>query len=649
MAQPLFLRHTIDFEKVAYTAHLDGDIESWPTGIIEQAYKELPFLERYQLDITVDKGESSRGFAVGKLLVFPLETAKEKAAEDGRIASIPVIVKDSELSPLDVFMHKDIAYPMDEAKFGEIMSNPRVFLGPSAEGQFSGTSLVGQLQPPAAGQTYLGQNMHKFAGASLLKVASATFREEHLDEVKGLLRNDAPLRHAYLTNPGLSDALALILDCKEKTAAEKADARRACTKPTAIQFRAEGTGFIVKTANHNIFKPEEQRISRFEAQRVLSKEAFDKLQQDGLLTMSVEPTHEPVVLNHVEVGNRPGMYRVWSDGREVEGVLVPRMMTLQGEPYDMTIFSSPEGHAYQEKVAGVFVDEVSLPDTEPSGRGVFVYQTGHQAIATEPVVVQHVVKQAMDGEEQKKYIVKQAATGAVFTLYRLNGLQKVASMGGNEIALPRNFRFLPLRGEQLTVPADAPDADFFEQQKVAGPHVVEVISDGYDFSIRGPNTNGIFKEAMDRADAEFALAALGVTGKHARAFLKEASQSGCVNIPNTRPVVSEEKAKVTEMAKVASYVRSFPDLRVNLIKEAAVIKEKETADAILSLNFVTPENAQIYVQYLPELEKVASRLAELLVASRLGMDEVKESAVKIAMTQLNSVIHGLKHLRAKVE
>ena len=118
------------------------------------------------------------------------------------------------------------------------------------------------------------------------------------------------------------------------------------------------------------------------------------------------------------------------------------------------------------------------------------------------------------------------------------------------------------------------------------------------------------------------------------------------------------------MEKAASVVTTVPDLRADLLEEtavlyapngqdlwkrASVVLSKETADTILSLGFVTPENASLYVNYLPELEKCASKLAELLVASRLGMDDVRESAAKNAMTQVNAVIRGLEGLRERIQ
>lgn len=118
------------------------------------------------------------------------------------------------------------------------------------------------------------------------------------------------------------------------------------------------------------------------------------------------------------------------------------------------------------------------------------------------------------------------------------------------------------------------------------------------------------------------------------------------------------------LEKAASVVRLRPEsLRADLTKEVALLTSpkaeslwkqasvtlgKESVDSILALNFVTPENASIYVGYIPELEKVASKLAELLVASRLGMDDVRESAAKNAMTQVNAVVRGLEGLRERI-
>jgi hypothetical protein len=103
------------------------------------------------------------------------------------------------------------------------------------------------------------------------------------------------------------------------------------------------------------------------------------------------------------------------------------------------------------------------------------------------------------------------------------------------------------------------------------------------------------------------------------------------------------------MVKTAEELRALKPFEINLVKEAAVILDKETTDSVLALNFITPENMSIYVDYLPEIEKVSSKLAEIVIAARLGMDDVREAAAKNAMTQVNSVIGGLRDLQARIQ
>ena len=128
---------------------------------------------------------------------------------------------------------------------------------------------------------------------------------------------------------------------------------------------------------------------------------------------------------------------------------------------------------------------------------------------------------------------------------------------------------------------------------------------------------------------------------------KSASQ-GYSNLYHTRSVNVSGEVRKNLMSKIASSKIDVTDLKTNLIKEASVIVEKETVDSILALRFLTPENVGMYVNYLPELEKSASKLAEILVASRLGMDDVTEVSAKNALSQMSSVIEGLKSLQSKI-
>jgi len=83
----------------------------------------------------------------------------------------------------------------------------------------------------------------------------------------------------------------------------------------------------------------------------------------------------------------------------------------------------------------------------------------------------------------------------------------------------------------------------------------------------------------------------------------------------------------------------------DLVKEAAVLEDGETADKILSMGFLNPDNISMFASYLPELDTASCKLAEMLVACRLGMSQVDEGAIERAMKNLEQVIEGLKSLQ----
>ena len=88
----------------------------------------------------------------------------------------------------------------------------------------------------------------------------------------------------------------------------------------------------------------------------------------------------------------------------------------------------------------------------------------------------------------------------------------------------------------------------------------------------------------------------------------------------------------------------MPDLRRDLIKEAAALQDESTVDSILALNFINPENLSTFIGYIPVLEESSEKLAEMLLFAYLGMKELPEGAVEHAMKGLEEVLVGLKSL-----
>ena len=658
MQVPLFLDPTIKLEKVAAACKLEGDPDRWPIEILKVAYKSVPSLKSYEADVELDRVDSARGYAVGKMLVYPNGMTKEAASGRDKLVSLPLIVRDHELAPMDVFSYKGSMYPMDEHDMQEIMTRTETFSRIADRDQFVGTNLFGQLIPPNTDHQYNAGSLMKHGSANLWKIALENASPRDVDSFKSVLKDDHALRHAYATNAGLRSYVEDAMGYQEKTASQKRADRLSTLKPSVVQLSFADGEYQIKTANHRCWSPQTEKLTRYEAQTYLG-DKFNDLLSQGHLTFVSDPIAESVYEKVASVADRVGVYEVWSGPNQMSGIVIPSVRDLDGRATDLQIFASSAGHAVQEKVAGVLRNELTLPDPEPRGLGVFVDQSG---VALEPVYVLNKVAHANEvGGKVSHYFCKRASTGQEVRLLKVAGLYDVVNLGNSEYAIPDTAKFVALPGSQIRIsPPDV--AQTFEHQKVASTSVTLRANDGTYWVNAGPFSGNEY----NAQEMEFVLGGLGLSGKQARETIKTASAKGKVTIGKTREVL-DETARGSEFLKTASasvqkFSRVMPKVEPTykvaavltspkaqeLWKQASISLPKESVDAILSLNFVTPENASAYLNYLPILEKTSSILAELVVASRLGMDDVRETAAINAMTQVNAVVKGLEKLSEKV-
>lgn len=668
---PLFLDPTIKLEKVASTTKLEDDPDRWPIEILKVAYKNIPSLRSYEADVELDRVDQARGYAVGKVLIYPSGLTKEASATQQRLLSIPVIVRDHELAPFDVYSYKGSMHPMDESDVQEILTRPQTFDRMADRDQFVGTNLFGQLVPPNTDHQYNAGSLMKHGSArdeapasALFKMALASASPKDIEAFKSLMHNEHALRQAYFTTEALRPYVEEAFSYQEKTASEKRAERMAHLKPSVVQFFYEDGGFFMKTANHRCWEPQTERIDRFAAQRHMSPENFKTLLDQGHVTYTDSPVSGSVIEKVASDADRVGIYSVWNGPNNVSGIVIPSAVSFEGRPLGVQIFAGPDRHAMQEKIAGVHQRDLTLQGTEPRGLGVFVYQEGDRAVAYEPVIVMNKVAKATHaGKKIKQYMCKKASTGQEIILTPISDAPSVVALGPSEYAIPESMKFLPLKGSQVKI-SDPEVSQAFEHQKTASASVTLHAQDG-TFWVTGAAPTFLGQE-FDARDAEFTLGGLGLRGDHAKALIKTASERGRVTIGKTREVLTEQ-ARGMEAVKLASAtIKAFRQTipQVNTYKSAAVLSSpraqelwkqasvgipKESLDAILSLNFMTPENASIYVNYLPLLEKTSSVLAELVVASRLGMDDVREAAAINAMTQVNAVVKGLEKLSERIQ
>ena len=152
------------------------------------------------------------------------------------------------------------------------------------------------------------------------------------------------------------------------------------------------------------------------------------------------------------------------------------------------------------------------------------------------------------------------------------------------------------------------------------------------FSGNIPNHTAVFALCLAGLDAQTA------NTKVASAVFQTVEVRGVSDIRDMADLQAEVRPKAAALSKLAM------SLRRDLTKEAAVLPDVQTMDSVLSLNFLNSENLRAYIAKLPALEKSLSSICHLLLAARLGLTEVPESAAARCIRGLDDVCRGLRTL-----
>ena len=629
-----------ELEKKAYAIHLGKDDKEWPTTILQEAFKQVPYIRNYEVDVDMDRIDDGRGFGVGKMTVYPAKMTKEAALKQDRMATFPLVVKDYELSPLDVVSYKDDMYPASEEFLAEKLFRPSISSGVAQKNQFSPQGMAMQIDPPAQ---RLRQSVGITKTSSVGNIWSElkhSMKKEDVESIKDDLRNDPSLRIAAVANPDLTSLLEDIFTTSEKTAEDIRKYRLENLVPTTVHFTKRDGGYFVKVANRSCYNPITTKASRYDVQAALGS-GFQELLDDGYYTLTQDTIKVAnIIKTEASIVKTAGVYTVYDGMKAISGGVIPHMITLEGRKLDAQLYLGASQHAMQEKIAGVRTGPVQFSPNEEYGTGVFVYSDGTNSLATEPVRILSRVE-IPDGEEKLAYVyAEKLSNGEHVAIQKVKGLEKIARVN-NEVFLPSGMFFVQIPTQSIKLLSDTSSIEKIANKK--GAHSITVVSDGDFYQLR----NSPFDKIMKREEASFALSNHGLSRSYTEHVLDKSASAEYV-IPHTHPIVGEAALQSETLQKIASSRVNIDKLKVDLIKEASVIVDKETVDSILSLRFITPENASLFVKFIPDFEKTASRLAEILVASRLGMEDIKEVAAKNAMGQLSSVIDGLKRLESKV-
>ena len=97
----------------------------------------------------------------------------------------------------------------------------------------------------------------------------------------------------------------------------------------------------------------------------------------------------------------------------------------------------------------------------------------------------------------------------------------------------------------------------------------------------------------------------------------------------------------------ADAARRISTIAKDFVKEASVLNDVPTVDAVLSLNFINKNNIQEFAQALPSLGDAAQKLSDMLLKTRLGVriaDETVIRRVMLGLLEIIDVLTGVSNL-----
>lgn len=529
-----------------------------------------------------------------------------------------------------------------------------------------------------ANDTHLDMSEEKVA--SLIEAISMTLTDKDKDGLVQQISSDMEIKVAALRNPAFQKLAMTIASANPPGVTKTAEALVDNIKPNVVQLEKLASGdFRVKWANSQAFAPKEDTVSPMDASAMagadvsgmppgatvtlssekaqkqsLDEQVFVKVEQFGKYCVQDADTNQqlcgwiiPIVdldmhahelFVFIDPGHGPtGSGSLNEDGTgtsQMDGPAQPAVWAVQDE-----IAGQPAGGGIEE-FFGDFQE-----GQPPQGAGMFVSMTGKVAVL--PVTVQN----SSQDPNGTPGLQCETMFGEPVELHPMEGLNTIEPAGDGRYYIPTDLVWVPLPGKPVFLTKDPLDvAATHEAQKM--PNQVQVGSTGAgEFSMDGAPLAKVAKQDkhfIKKADAEFLLVAMGVDPFEARGILKKAENSRDWVKCAGRPIVSLASLHGEMTKKASRFIENFPyHLRQNLVKEASVIDDADTADKVLAMNFINPENIDTFAKYLPELDEASKKLAELLIGVRLGVGSVDEGAVERAMKALEGVIEGLKLLQQK--
>lgn len=641
----------------------------------EQIYSTLAVIIPQELGLSTtlhwQKIDDQQGYAIGSVVLA--------GSKQGSVG-IPIIIKQWHLAPMDVMMLGDEHYyPLTADTLKEVFSGGAIATETiSRQGRDSIVGFGGDQQeatrPPLGG----GGGRYSYSSAAdLLEEAVATAYEEDLQRFRKSAMNENVM--SAIAKNGHYDKFSKIASKKGKKA------KKVTRKHSIINVQKKGVNEysilgnpegvfdpLMTTVNrkdmcglvNNVVGPgeaEAEAVSRVDKNKsyqisgpkidvgsAMKDSVGSDLGQHGKIFLYEEGTSE------AKPCDKFGLYGVKdSAGVMSYGYVFTNVINFDKKKLGIKIFVGKNASAAQSQIAGISEPdrEVELPTTEmePGKLGTLVFIENGNALSTFPF---RIVSEQWKGGSKTFYVKDYFGHDATLVMSSMaEGITKfeksktMGPMKGTVYSVPSKMKFLEMGPtKQLPVsPADYKKHAALDHDS----NPLRILRSNNKFVFKGPdlskyaNVNNIHFDFKNLAlqEAEFILCSFGCPMEKAASALKKASSFREIQVHGlTFPKVASEIVEDTRISRFAS------SLRCDLVKEAAVMEDAEIVDTALSLGFINPDNINQFTHAIPSMKECLSLLSKMLVASRLGMENIPEEATQPAIQNILRVIVGLRKL-----
>jgi len=643
---PLFFQKVAEVPSGTFIK-LPDDTNQWAPLIVNQLLKQCPFLNTFVPQVDMSKIDPHKGIAFGSIKLS--STASPEIS-----ISVPVVVRDWNLSPFDIFFNKEgRGFSLSEERVSEYLMSPQTFGGMKVDRGIYDYSLKQMMTPPweDVGGGLRSSNSNVYEKQSMLLNLNGTVDEGDVTKLASWI-NSTEGRVYLNTTPNPEMFLAGV-----KLAGRDTSYTKEYPERYIVQFSKHGDNYTMKVANpDNFTNPAAQPVSAQDAQAAMPAGNAQELAAQGTTTMqepanSVPQVPQTLATSTYKEVDTFGLYRTISvAGEHNVGWVFPQLFDYEMNPLPLKMFADGRHYVLQENIIGIPVGQSnSLPAGKIQGMGFFHLSKNGGVTTFAPVIIRG---SSIDETGSELYMCEGVITGNKFNISLVPGLVAAAKYDEDTYAIPADSQFMPL-GEPLNPlmadPMQAQQVTAEATKKMASGQLItgRVTIDG-SISLEGPALGGVDSQFLKLAEAEFLLACVGVPPASVRSKVASAKRTGgLINFVAGNRIIP---AGMNKVAKKETHRNAFIEtIKVSMFKEAADISKYDpsTADALLSLNFLSPENLQKFIAYMPKLEDAVDSLANLLLASRLGLADIPEGSCASALSATEKVLSGLRQIQLR--